>query len=259
MRMDSKTRPDSPARRFARASRREFLLTSAAAGAAWSFLPGLGAVPGAQTGRPLAPSDRPLRLALIGIGNRGLDLIKSFGTTGLVEVVALCDVDLDGSHTQEAQALHPNATRVRDFRTLFDESAPAFDAAVIATPDHSHCPLALVAMAHGKHVYVEKPLAQTFHEVDLLMAAAARTGVVTQMGNQGHSGNNYFQFKAWTEAGVIKDVTKIVAFMNSERRWHGWKIDGFPSGEPLPPGLDWDLWHVGRQVQPFSTRLHPLT
>ena len=67
----------------------------------------------------------------------------------------------------------------------------------------------------GKHVYVEKPLAHTFREVDLLMAMAAKTGVVTQMGNQGHSGNNYFQFKAWTEAGIIKDVTKIVAFMNS--------------------------------------------
>jgi predicted dehydrogenase len=117
----------------------------------------------------------------------------------------------------------------------------------------------MFAMSQGKHVYVEKPLAQTFREVDLLMAMAAKSGVVTQMGNQGHSGNNYFQFKAWTEAGVIKDVTRIDAFMNSERRWHGWTIDGYPAGEPLPPGLDWDQWHAARPVHPFSAKLHPQT
>ena len=83
-------------------------------------------------------------------------------------------------------------------------------------------------MRHGKHIYLEKPLAHTFQEVDLLIAMAAKTGVVTQMGNQGHSGNNYFQFKAWTEAGIIKDVTQIDAFMNASRRWHGWTVDGVP-------------------------------
>jgi predicted dehydrogenase len=130
---------------------------------------------------------------------------------------------------------------------------------VVATPDHSHFPVAMYAMAHGKHIYLEKPLAHTFREVDLLIAMAAKSGVATQMGNQGHSGNNFFQYKAWTEAGVIKDVTKIVMFMNSERRWHGWKVDGFPSGEPLSPGLDWDGWNAARPVHPFSTRLHPQT
>jgi predicted dehydrogenase len=140
---------------------------------------------------------------------------------------------------------------------MLERSGADIDAVVIATPDHSHFPLAMHAMAAGKHVYVEKPLAQTFREVDLLMAQAARTGVVTQMGNQGHSGNNYFQFKAWTEAGILTDVTKIVAFMNDTRQWHGWTVDGFPAGEPLPPGLDWDLWHASRPVHPYSPMYHP--
>jgi hypothetical protein len=128
---------------------------------------------------------------------------------------------------------------------------------VIATPDHSHFPLAMHAMAAGKHVYLEKPLAHTFREVDVLMAMAARSGVVTQMGNQGHSGNNYFQFKAWTEAGIIADVTKIVGFMNDTRQWHGWTVDGFPPGEPLPQGLDWDVWHASRPMHPYSAMYHP--
>ncbi len=237
-------------------SRREFLVSSMAAGAAVSGWP---ARVGARGRVPFAPADRPLKLAFIGIGNRGVEMLKTFSATGLVSVAAFCDVDLDGRHTREAQELFPAVPAVRDFRVLFDREAPAFDAVVVATPDHSHFPIAMHVMAHRKHVYLEKPLAQTFREVDLLMAAAAQAGVVTQMGNQGHSGNNYFQFKAWTEAGVIKDVTKVVAFMNADRRWYGWDVAGYPSGEPVPPGLDWDLWHAARLMRPFSARLHPQT
>jgi len=249
-----------PGRAPAAVSRRQFLSASIAAGAAWSILPGCAS--GGltlQSSERLVPPDRPLRLAVIGIGNRGNDMIKTFAATGLVAIVAFCDVDLNGPHTEDSRQLYPAVPRFRGFRALFDRMGGEFDAVVIATPDHSHFPLAMYAMAHGKHVYLEKPLAHTFHEVDLLIAMAAKTGVVTQMGNQGHSGNNYFQFKAWTEAGVIKDVTKIVAFMNSERRWHGWKVEGFPAGEALPPGLDWDAWHAARPMHPFSTRLHPQT
>ena len=196
---------------------------------------------------------------MVGIGNRGNDLIKTFAATGLVSMVAFCDVDLDGPHTKESRELFPAVPLFRDFREMFDKAGSTFDAAIIATPDHAHFPVAVHAMRHGKHVYVEKPVAQSFREVDLLMALARQTGVVTQMGNQGHSGNNYFQFKAWTEAGIIKDVTKIVAFMNSERRWHGWTVDGFPSGEPMPTGLEWDIWNAARPVHPYSARLHPQT
>jgi predicted dehydrogenase len=229
-------------------SRREFL----AAGAGLTVLP-------ASKWQRFAPPDRPLRMAFIGIGNRGNDMLKTFAATGLVTPVAFCDVDLDGPHVSESRQLFPSVPVFRDFRVLFDQAGSTFDAAVVATPDHSHFPIAMHAMRHGTHVYVEKPLGQTFHEVDLLMAAAKQTGVVTQMGNQGHSGNNYFQFKAWTEAGIIKNVTKIVAFMNSARRWHGWTVDGFPAAEPLPPGIDWDGWNAARAVHPFSKRLHPQT
>src|SRR5690606_29296935 len=102
------------------------------------------------------------------------------------------------------------ARRYQDFRKMFDEMSSQIDAVSIGTPDFAHFAITMTAMDLGKHVYVEKPLAHTFNEVELLMAKADKSpNVVTQMGNQGHSEANYFQFKTWKDAGIIKDVTRI--------------------------------------------------
>jgi predicted dehydrogenase len=236
-------------------SRRRFLASSLAAGAAWSLRPARAL--GHAGGRPV-PADRPLRLAVVGIGNRGTDLIKTFAATQLVSYSAFCDVHFDAAHTAEARGLHPAVPRFRDVPSMLGAAGDSIDAVVISTPDHAHFPAAMQAMAAGKPVYVEKPLAQSFREVDLLMAMAERTGVVTQMGNQGHSGNNYFQFRAWTEAGLLRNVTRVDAFMNAARRWHGWTVDAYPSGEAVPAGLDWNEWLAARPDRPYSAKLHPL-
>ncbi len=233
-------------------SRRQFIGSSLAAGAALALVPSR-----LLRAAEVAPAGRKLKLAFIGIGNRGNDLLKTFRDTRLVEMVAFCDVDYLGAHTEESRELFPGVPAFRDFRELFKKMGDRFEAVVIATPDHTHFVTAMHALRAGKHVYLEKPMAHTFRETELLIAQAARSGVVTQLGNQGHSGNNFHQFKAWQEAGVIADVTRIDMFMNSPRRWHGWKADGFDSGEPVPPTLDWDLWHANTTVHPFSTRLHP--
>lgn len=233
-------------------SRRRFLTTTLAAGAAMALGPSR-LVRAAE----IAPPDQKLRVALVGIGNRGNDLLKAFRDTGLVEFTVFCDVDYLGKHTAESRQLFPDVPHYQDFREMFTQMGDKFEAVIIATPDFSHYVVAMHAMAHGKHVYLEKPLAHTFHEVERLMARAAQSKVVTQMGNQGHSGNNFHQFKAWQEAGIIADVTRVDMFMNSPRRWHGWKIDGFSTGEPVPPTIDWDLWHANTVVHPFSARLHP--
>ena len=112
-------------------------------------------------------------------------------------------------------------------------------------------------MSLGKGVYVEKPLAHTFNEITLMMAAEKKYKVACQMGNQGHSGANYHQFKAWKEAGVIKDVTRVDAFMNSPRRWHPWKFDEWQMGEEMPEGIDWETWTGTAPKHPFSKYLHP--
>jgi hypothetical protein len=147
-------------------------------------------------------------------------------------------------HTLKVLEKFPEVPRFQDFRKMFDKMANQIDAVLVGTPDFSHFPITMLAMSLGKAVFVEKPMGRTFNEVELMMKAAAKYKVVTQMGNQGHSEANYFQFKAWTEAGIIKDVTSITAHMNSARRWHGWdtKMTRFPEAQPIPETLDWDTW-----------------
>ena len=88
-----------------------------------------------------------------------------------------------------------------------------------------------------------------------MMAAEKKYKVAAQMGNQGHSEANYFQFKAWTEAGIIKNVTKITAFMNNPRRWHGKTFTDFLPDEPIPETLDWDTWMATAASITITTRV----
>ncbi len=185
-----------------------------------------------------------VNMAFCGIGNRGGGILGEFMQTGLVNIVAMCDVDMGAPHTLNNLKKYPDVPRFQDFRKMFDKMGSKIDAVCVGTPDFSHFPITILAMSLGIHVYVEKPLTRTFQESELLMAAEKRYKVVTQMGNQGHSEANYFQFKAWVEAGIIKDVTKVTAHMNGRRRWHGWdtSMTNFPQGQPLPETLDWDIW-----------------
>ena len=232
---------------------------------------GLSLIPGRVLG-----ANEKVNMAAIGLGQRGGSITRSFANNPHVNLVAICDVDLDSDApladkeqgiygwAKEGQtpafnaAKYPEARRFSDFREMFDKMGDEIDAVCVGTPDHSHFPITMAAMMLGKAVYTEKPLARTFQECELLIRAEKKYGVVTQMGNQGHSGANYFQFKAWKEAGVIKDVTHVDAFMNAGRRWHPWgAVDAFPRGEKMPAGIDWDVWQ-GTTPRPhdFSGKLH---
>ncbi len=237
-------------------SRRSFLKRALALSAA-TAIPSFWIPTTAHAGTAthfVSPNDK-VKIAFIGIGNRGEEDALEFIKTGLCDVVALCDVDMGAKHTQKIMSMFPKVPHYQDFRKMFDQMSDKIDAVSIAVPDCSHFAIAIEAMAHGKHVYCEKPLGRTFQEIELMMKAAKKYGVITQMGNQGHSEANYFQFKAWKEAGLIKDVTAITAHMNSPRRWHGWNpnIKHMPSGEPVPSTLDWDTW-LG--VRPFHEYNH---
>lgn len=200
-----------------------------------------------------------INMACIGIGYRGGDIINDFERTGMINVVALCDVDMGAKHTLAIMDKYPKAKRFKDFREMFDKAHGEIDAVCVGTPDHSHFPICMMALAYEKHVFVEKPMGRTFLECELMMEAAKKhPNVVTQVGNQGHSEANYFQFKAWLDAGIIKDVTEVVAHMNSPRRWHSWDVNmkQLPLAQPIPDTLDWDTWMMAVPHHNFSDLYH---
>lgn len=233
-------------------SRRKFLANTLLATAAATAVPSF--LFSNELKIPGGTADK-VNLACVGIGNRGADIIRELYNTGLANIVALCDVDMEAPQTLDILKQFPDVPRFKDFRQMFDKMGNQIEAVCIGTPDFSHFPITMMAINLGKHVYVEKPMARTFNEVELMMKAAKKhPKVVTQMGNQGHSEANYFQFKAWTDAGIIKDVTDITAHMNSPRRWHGWdpKITSFPPAELIPSTLDWNIWQMQTYGHQFN-------
>jgi len=206
---------------------------------------------------------RKVNLALIGIANQGAGDARQFIKSGLANIVAVCDVDLDSQGCQEIIKMVPKAKQFRDFRVMFDKMAGDIDAVQVAIPDFAHFPVCMAAMQLGKSVFVEKPMCRTFLESDMMARMAEKNPkLATQVGNQGHSGENYFQFKAWKEAGIIKDVTAVTAFMNGTRRWHPYdpNITRFPEVQPLPKGMtdkDWDTWLTTASYHDFNEKYHP--
>ncbi len=238
------------------ATRRDFFKTAAMASAGLALK---NVRLNAASYRQIIGANKKVDMACVGIGYRGAEIIKALSKTGLVNIVALCDIDMGAKHTREIMEMFPKASRFKDFRSMFDKMGNKFEAVCAGTPDFAHFPIVMQSIKEGKHIYVEKPLCRTFLEGELMTQAALKyPNVVTQMGNQGHSEANYFQFKAWKEAGIIKDVTAVTAHMNSPRRWHGWdsRIYKYPSPEPMPAGIDWDTWNMACQYHEYSDKYH---
>ena len=228
-------------------NRRHFIKGLLAAGAA-PLLPGCFSASAYR-------ANGKIRLAAIGVGQQAwYDMQEFMKCADICEFVALCDTDMGSKETLDAIAAHPNLPRYRDFRKMFDEMADEIDAVVIAIPDFSHFPAAMHAMKLGKAVFVEKPLAHTYEECELLVAAAKKYGVVTQMGNQGHSSEKYHQFKEYVEKGVVKDVERVVVHMNYPRRWHKYSgnIFRYPDAMDIPNTLDWNSWLTTAQYHNYS-------
>ena len=221
-------------------SRRSFIKKSVMAG-------GAVALANSSMGSILmAKPNEQVNLAAVGIGNRAARYCWNSIKPGYVILLHYV-MWIWGPNIPKLLQQFPDVPRFQDFRQMFDKMGNQIDAVSVGVPDFSHFPITMMALDLGKHVYVEKPMARTFLEVELMMQKARKNPkLATQMGNQGHSEANYFQYKAWTEAGIIKDVTQIVGHMNMPRRWHGWDVNmkNFPPAEQIPASLDWDLWQM---------------
>jgi predicted dehydrogenase len=227
-------------------NRRQFLYGAGMSVALFNILPG-SVLRGAEK---LSPNEK-LNVAGIGIGSRGGVDVDSVAELGH-NIVALCDVD--AKYAAKEFGKYPNAKRFTDYRVMLDKMGKEIDAVTIGTPDHTHAVIAMEAMRRGKHVYCEKPLAHSIHEVRALMAAAHRYKVVTQLGNQGHSADSIRQLCEWVWAGAIGQVHTVYAGCDAFKNVYC-QIPNLPKlaeHHDVPQGLDYDLWIGPVPFRPYS-------
>jgi len=238
-----------------RPSRREFIRKAAGAGlaaATFHFVPDhvLG-----RGGR--AAANERLHIAGIGVGGMGAGNLGQMETE---RIVALCDVD--PAFAAGTVARYRRAKTYTDYRVMLEQHR-SIDAVLIATPDHTHAVIALAAMEAGKHVYCQKPLTHDIHEARVLTQAAQRTGVVTQMGNQFHSGDGIRQVCEWIWDGAIGPVREVDAWCTLKYTPFGHAGWSTLLGErptetpPVPDTLDWDIWLGPAPYRPYHPTYHP--
>lgn len=230
-------------------SRRKFIRTSSLAAAGFFIVPRHVLGKGYR-----APSDK-LNIAAIGAGGKATFNIQQAYNNGAENIVALCDVD--DRQAADSRKKHPKASYYRDFRDMLSKEGKSIDAVIISTPDHMHAVMALPCMQLGKHVYVEKPLTHDINEARILTQAAQRYKVVTQMGNQGSSGDDTRKVETWIQQGLIGDVHTVHVYTNRPV---------WPQGIPTPTGkfdipkeVDWDLWLGTAPYRDFNPAYIPAT
>ncbi len=233
----------------AKLNRRNFILAAAAGVGGASAL--------SVCGQSVAAAKKPLRVAVIGCGGRGTTLLPEACKE---RVVALVDPDrrqitgaLEAVRKADPTADIAAIRTFSDYRKLFDEMGKELDAVIIATPNHQHALPALLAIRRGIHVYVEKPLALTIGEARQLAQEARRHGVVTQMGQHGHSSEGCRRLCEYIWAGAIGQVREVICWSD---RANGLPGGGRPPALPVPDGLDWEQWIGPAPYRDYHEGLH---
>lgn len=225
-------------------NRRQFLGGAAAALGAGVWIGGTQAW--ADTEQPnrrkLSPSDK-LNVAFIAVAGpygkhpagRAAGNIEGIDSCHNAQIVGLCDVD--EPRIGPAKEAHPKAQTFTDYRVMLDKMKE-IDAVVVSTPDHTHAVATMAAMQLGKNVYCEKPLTHCLYEARKIRETADKLGTVTQLGTQIHAEPNYRRVVEIIQSGAIGAVKEVHVFCG--KSWGTTKrVEG---EEPVPKGLDYDLW-----------------
>lgn len=224
-----------------RLSRRNFLKKSAFSAGAVAF--------GVPSLLRAANLNSKLNIACIGVMGKGQS--DTNYCTG-ENIAALCDTDAVRAGKQREK--YPQAKFYQDFRRLFDEMSDSIDAVTVSTPDHTHAVAASRALRLRKHVYCQKPLAQTIYEARYLRDLAHEKGVVTQMGNQGSAADGLRRAVECIQAGIIGRVREVHVWTNRPI-WP--QAMGRPEGEdPVPQALDWDAWIGPAPMRPYKKNVY---
>ena len=228
-------------------SRRKFIRNTALAAG------GFFIVPRHVLGRGfVAPSDK-LNIAGIGAGGKGESDLFEFSKSPNANIAVLCDVD--ERQIGASVKRFPNAKRYKDFREMLDKEHKNIDAVSVSTPDNCHAVAAIAAMQLGKHVYVQKPMTHDIYEARMLTEAAKKFKVVTQMGNQGSSGDGVRLMREWYNAGIIGDAHSIHVWTNRPVWPQGF---GRPkTTDEVPKELNWDLWIGPAQMEDYHKEYVP--
>ncbi|MEO6149744.1 MAG: Gfo/Idh/MocA family oxidoreductase, partial [Mucilaginibacter sp.] len=162
---------------------------------------------------------------------------------------------VDDRAAAKTVAKFPAAKYYKDWRKLLDKEHKHIDAVTVSTPDHNHAVIALSAMQLHKHVYVQKPLTHDIFEARVLTGAAKKYKVVTQMGNQGASGDGVRQLMDWYNAGAIGDVHTVYCWTDRPVWPQG--IEWSKNKAEVPKELDWDLWLGTAPYKDYVEKLVP--
>jgi len=213
--------------------RREFLRTASATGVGLMMTSRL---PSAAMRTGASPSDRVV-VAVFGLNGRGMVHAQNFSTLKNSDVAYLCDVDSNvlGKAVKGMPAESKAPKTIDDFRRALDDKN--VDVVSIATPDHWHAPMAILAMQAGKHVYVEKPCGHNPHEGELLVAAQKKYNRVVQMGTQQRSSARTIEAVQMIHDGAIGHAYLA-------RAWYANTRTGIGRGKPapVPSNLNYELW-----------------
>ncbi len=237
-------------------NRRDFLKQAGSAGPGLALASQIGSVGRAATSAPkplrrsVGPNDT-LTVAVIGTNGRGLAHIECLTNIPGVQIAYICDVDDRAiatgiKTTTKWQKAEPKG--LKDFRKALEDQS--LDAVTIATPDHWHAPMAILALAAGKHVYLEKPCSHNPYEGELLIEAVRKHQRVLQMGNQRRSFPNIQQ--------AIREIHEgIIGRAYFGRAWYANRRASIGHGKaaPVPGWLDYELWQGPAPRRPYRDNL----
>lgn len=229
-------------------NRRQFLASAGSLGA-FMILPRRLIAGSGQT-----PPSETVCLAAIGAGGRACANINGCANAG-ARIVGLCDVDDRRSGGMRKK--FPNASYFTHYREMLDKLDRGIDAVLIGVPDHWHATMAVECLRRGKHVQCEKPLAQSFHEMDEMLAAAKRNPrLVTQAMNQGHAYDTIRDFREWVDAGLIGTIKEAHIWCPAKYSFMD-KLDELKQHWDVPKELNWNQWQGPVPHRPYYPKYLP--
>ncbi|WP_259014599.1 Gfo/Idh/MocA family protein [Emticicia fluvialis] len=233
-------------------SRRNFIRNTAATLGGLGLMELLPLEALASIRKKVAPSDR-INVGLIGVKNQGFNNIRAFLKINEINLTAICDVDdeqLDKRKADLSKAGFPNLKVYKDYRKMLEDKE--LDAVLVATPDHWHCLQLVDSLSAGKHVYVEKPVANSIAEAKAMVRAVEASGKVVQVNQWQRSQKHFKDAVAFVKSGQLGTIINTKTWM-----YRGTTPLPNVANGPVPAGVDYDMWLGPALKRPFNAnRFH---